>query len=190
MAELEGAWKRWEPELADPLSVIPPLRKRAPRLRGMEGRRVALFYNHKPKGARLLEIIGELLETAYGAHVVKSEFTKALDRPAEPSLVAAVARDVDLVIVGVGDSGSPSLLTVHDALEVERNGVPAVAVCTEPFGPGDAAMAAMRGAPHLGIAVVPHPVVTLDEAGLRSRAQVAVPRIVSLATAETPEPEK
>lgn len=173
---------RWQSELADPVPVDPPRRAQARRLSQLTRARIALFHNHKPKAARLLELIGELLHVSYGAQVAKVEFTGSLSAPAEPAFVASMARDVDLVIVGVGDSGSPSLLTVHDALEVERNSVPAVCVCTKPFGPGVAAMAAMRGAPHLGIALVSHPIVTLDDEGLRSRAKEAVPQIVSLAT--------
>jgi hypothetical protein len=45
-------------------------------------------------------------------------------------------------------------------------------------------MAAMRGAPHLGIALVSHPIVTLDDEGLRARADEAAPQILSLATGQ------
>lgn len=78
---------------------------------------------------------------------------------------------------------------MHDAVELERRGIPAVAICTEEFRHGGAAIAEMRGAPNYPFALVPHPLGVLDDEALAGRARVALPQVVEILTRHPQRPE-
>ena len=67
-----------------------------------------------------------------------------------------------------------------DAINFEKQGIPAVAVVTEPFIPTARAMAALNGLPGYPFVVVPHPFGSLDAATVRDRADAALARIEAL----------
>lgn len=71
---------------------------------------------------------------------------------------------------------------MHDGIELEKLGVPAVAICTEALVPGLEALKEMRGMCSYRYAVVPHPIGVLDEEGLRDRARRAAPQIAEIVT--------
>lgn len=63
-------------------------------------------------------------------------------------------------------------------MQLEAMGVPAIAICTEPFRSGAKAMAALGGMPDYPFAVVQHPIGSLKEAQLRERAVEAAPQVI------------
>ena len=67
-----------------------------------------------------------------------------------------------------------------DAINLEKQGIPAVAVVTEPFIPTAKAMAELNGMPGYPFVVVPHPFGSLDEAAVRERAELVLDRIEAL----------
>ena len=67
-----------------------------------------------------------------------------------------------------------------DAISFEKRGIPAAAVITEPFVPTAEAMSRLAGMPGYPVAVIPHPIGSLDEAALAARADAIVPRIEAL----------
>jgi hypothetical protein len=69
---------------------------------------------------------------------------------------------------------------VLDAINLEKQGIAAVAVVTEPFIPTANAMAELNGMPGYPFVVVPHPFGSLDEAAVRSRADAVLGRIEEL----------
>jgi hypothetical protein len=69
---------------------------------------------------------------------------------------------------------------VLDAITFEKQGVPAVAVITEPFRPTGEAMAALNGMAGYPFVVVPHPFGSLDDTAVRERADDAAARIERL----------
>lgn len=69
---------------------------------------------------------------------------------------------------------------MHDGLEVEKRGIPAVVVCTEEFESTGKAITEMRGAAGYPFVLVPHPIGVLDEATLKQRAKDALPQVVNL----------
>jgi len=69
---------------------------------------------------------------------------------------------------------------VLDAINLEKQGIPAVAVVTEPFIPTAHAMAELNGMPGYPFVVVPHPIGSLDEAAVRERAEAVLVRIEAL----------
>lgn len=69
---------------------------------------------------------------------------------------------------------------MHDGIEIERKGVPAVVICTEEFERTGKAISEMRGAAGYPFVVVPHPIGILDEKELSVRAEQAIDRVVEL----------
>jgi hypothetical protein len=69
---------------------------------------------------------------------------------------------------------------VLDAINFEKQGIPAVAVITEPFLLTGQAMAELNGMAGYPFVVVPHPFGSLDEATVRARADAALARIEEL----------
>ena len=67
-----------------------------------------------------------------------------------------------------------------DAINLEKQGIPAVAVVTEPFAQTAAVLAELNSMPGYPFVVVPHPFGSLDEAAVRSRADAALARIERL----------
>ena len=67
-----------------------------------------------------------------------------------------------------------------DAITLEKQGIPAVAVVTEPFILTGRAMAELNGLPGYPFVVVPHPFGSLDEAAVHARADAALARIEAL----------
>jgi hypothetical protein len=57
---------------------------------------------------------------------------------------------------------------------LERKGIPAVALCTEAFTGALAALASIHGRPDKEWARIPHPFGSLDDAGVRERAEFFV----------------
>jgi hypothetical protein len=69
---------------------------------------------------------------------------------------------------------------VHDGIELEKLGIPAVAIATEAFKPGLDALCEMRGMPNYSYAIVPHPIGPLPPDQLRERARLAAPQVADI----------
>jgi hypothetical protein len=69
---------------------------------------------------------------------------------------------------------------VLDAINFEKQGIPAVAVVTEPFVRTANALAELNGMPGYPFVVVPHPFGSLDDAAVWARADAALARIETL----------
>lgn len=67
-----------------------------------------------------------------------------------------------------------------DAILLERSGVPAVAICTEPFRMPAEAMAKTYGFPGFAYVLAPHPVASLTVAEVRERVAALAPRILEI----------
>jgi hypothetical protein len=68
--------------------------------------------------------------------------------------------------------------SVHDAVKLEGQGVPAAVLCTTPFLNAAAAHARLLGLPHLRAVEVPHPLVSLGPAEVRLRAELIAGAVV------------
>jgi hypothetical protein len=69
---------------------------------------------------------------------------------------------------------------VLDAIDLEKQGIPAVTVVTEPFARTANAVAELNGLAGYPFVVVPHPFGSLDEAAVWARADAALARIERL----------
>jgi hypothetical protein len=74
---------------------------------------------------------------------------------------------------------------VHDGITFERKGVPAAVICTEPFISSADAMAKLGGIPDYPYAVLPHPLGSLDDAGIRERASQVAPDVLRILLARS-----
>jgi len=62
---------------------------------------------------------------------------------------------------------------MHDGLELETRGVPAVVVCTEPFQSTAEAICSARGISGYDFAIVEHPIGCLTDSELSQRVEAA-----------------
>ncbi len=65
---------------------------------------------------------------------------------------------------------------------MERRGVPAVVVCSEPFVPTAKMMAKLQGLPKFGFGVIPHPVGSLSREGVKDRAHLVIDAVLEILT--------
>ena len=89
--------------LVDPTDERTAVRKAAPRLDGVKGKRAALLDNRKGNADRLLETVGRLLVERHGVAEVTPVQKFIYSRRAEPELLHRVAGDYDFVVAAVGD---------------------------------------------------------------------------------------
>lgn len=69
---------------------------------------------------------------------------------------------------------------MHDGITLEKAGVPAAVICTEPFVVTAHALAELMGMANYPIAVVPHPIGSLPLPELEARARLAAQQVRSL----------
>jgi hypothetical protein len=69
---------------------------------------------------------------------------------------------------------------VHDAISLEKRGIPAAVICTEPFASSADAMGMLGGIPGYPYVLLPHPLGSLDPDGLRERAVQAAPEVLQI----------
>ena len=67
-----------------------------------------------------------------------------------------------------------------DGILLERQGVPAVSICTDPFKLTAQAMARTYGFEGFEYVSIPHPVASLDAEGLRRRVEEMLPRVLEI----------
>ena len=69
---------------------------------------------------------------------------------------------------------------MHDAITLEKRGIPAAVICTEPFVSSAKAMSRMGGIPGYPFVVVPHPLWNLSPEELRGVAMRAAPEVLQI----------
>ena len=74
-----------------------------PRLRSLQGLRVALLENTKPNGAVLLQHVGRELQDNYGVREVRMFRKGYFGTPVEESVVQQILRNSDFAVAGIGD---------------------------------------------------------------------------------------
>ena len=69
---------------------------------------------------------------------------------------------------------------MHDAISLEKKGVPTVAVISEAFVGNANMVARLSGIPDYPYMVLPHPVSSLDEQGIQKLLTAYFPQILEL----------
>jgi hypothetical protein len=166
----------------------PETARLAPSLSSLAGARIAVLDNGKPNAAVVMTRAAETLAARVGATV--SLVTKKgpggqsanAAIPCAPDIFERVVNEADIVITGAADCGSCTAYSVHDAIELEKSGRPAVVVTTTKFDPIATTMAANFGLADTRILVLPHPLGGTDPDTLYSWADAATDRLIGLYT--------
>ena len=75
---------------------------RAPALASLDGVVVAMLWNNRPRGDRLLQGVASALERTYGARTVFRQKLR-VGTGAPPEVIAQVTAEAAAAVVGVGD---------------------------------------------------------------------------------------
>ena len=150
------------------------------RPQGLDGATIGIMHNCKPNGRELLSAIADLLCEEFSIkEVVAPVRSEGIMLPSVEQLDDLAAK-CDVVLSGLGDCGSCSACSLHVAIDFERRGVPAVAICTKPFVKSSQAMAARQGFEGYRFVMVEHPVSSLGPDEIRERAREALPQVLSI----------
>ena len=157
-------------------------------LPSLAGVRIAVLDNGKPNANVVMTRAAETLATRVGGTVSLVTKKGPGGRSANAAIPCAddiferVVNEADVVITGAADCGSCTAYSVHDAIELEKAGRPAVVVTTTKFEPIALTMASSFGLPDTRILVLPHPLGGTDEATLHTWADAATDRLIGLYT--------
>jgi hypothetical protein len=161
-------------------SDVVGLSQAAPRPESLDGATVGIMHNCKPNGRELMSAIADLLCARFSIkEVVDPVRSEGIMLPSVAQLDDLAAK-CDVVLSGLGDCGSCSACSLHVAIDFERRGVPAVAICTKPFLKSSQAMAARQGFEGYQFVMVEHPISSLGEAEIRDRALEALPQVLAI----------
>jgi hypothetical protein len=75
---------------------------------------------------------------------------------------------------------------VCDLVHLERRGIPAVGVATEPFADEAVEQARLLGMPDCRMVYIPHPVQLLTGGALAARADAVFPAVIAALTSARP----
>ena len=75
----------------------------APRLSGLQGKRVGLLDNSKSRASNMLDAVAAILHAQYGFSEVVRRHKPSASKPADPEMIHDLASSCDLVVAGVGD---------------------------------------------------------------------------------------
>ena len=144
------------------------------RLGSVNGVVVGLLDANKPYGDVVMEVIKGYLKHQ-GVKGFISEVKPVVTRPAPKDMIKRLAK-ADAVVLSFADCGSCSTALAMDQVNLEKMGVPTVAIVTDYFASHYARIAASLGAPYAPIIVVKHP---LGDAATREMAEEKAKGIVN-----------
>lgn len=156
--------------------------------RSLAGLRIAVLDNGKANADVVMSRAAETLAARTGAIV--SLVTKKGPRgesanaaiPLSPDIFERLRAEADVVITGAADCGSCTAYSVHDAIELEKVGLPTVVVTTTRFEPIAVTMSANLGLAEVRRLVLPHPIGGTDQPTLHRWADAAADSLISLFT--------
>ena len=160
----------------------------APSPSSLAGLRIGVLDNGKPNAVEVMSRAAETLAARTGATVsiVTKKGPHGLSAnaaiPCDPAQFQLVVDQADVVITGAADCGSCTAYSVHDAIELEKAGKPAVVVTTTKFEPIAVTLSASFGLADTRKLVLPHPIGGTDEPTLNDWADAAADRLISLFT--------
>jgi hypothetical protein len=147
----------------------------APRVELPADAHLTLIANGKPKAIEILQFLAEELRSWLPIGEVELYSKSSAGRPLEAHVAAELASRADLAIAALGDCGACSACSLHDAVQMERLGVPATLIITDVFTRSTAAHARTLGLASYHTVVLPHPVSTRSDERLRQLVHDAAP---------------
>jgi hypothetical protein len=152
----------------------------------LAGRRVAFVDNSKVNASFFLSRVSQMLVERFGI-VAGPTIRKAApkDRLAEKDFSEIAT--CDAVVQCFGDCGTSTSMSVADAVEIERRGIPTVTVFSTAFANAARIQAAGRGMPDLRLAKIPHPMHTASRELVTQRADKVIDALVDQLTKASSE---
>jgi hypothetical protein len=124
--------------------------------------------------------LAEILRRDHGVTNIKF-WRKGFPAKGAP-FIAEMAAETDVAISGVGHCGSSSPWSVIDAVNLEKAGVPTVALISRSFCPLGQIVARGEGHHGLPIVMLPHPIGEADQAKIAQKGVDAAAECVRLLT--------
>jgi hypothetical protein len=168
-----------DPTVAEDSPPIPP----APRLGDLASKRLGFVDNSKLNADLFLSRIAAELAGRFGV-VVGPVIRKFAPKDYLSEANIAELAKCDAVVQCFGDCGTSTSVSVADAVELERRGIPTVTVFSTAFAQAARNQAEGRGMRALHLVTVPHPMHTAPRAVVAERADKAVESIVGRLTRE------
>jgi hypothetical protein len=152
----------------------------AERPQSLKGLRIGLLDNGKEFSDVVLEALAEALRRDHGVTSIKF-WRKGFPAKGAP-FIAEMAAETDVAISGVGHCGSSSPWSVIDAVNLEKAGVPTVALISRSFCPLGQIVARGEGHHGLPIVMLPHPIGEADQDRIAQKGVDAAAECVRLLT--------
>jgi hypothetical protein len=155
--------------------------------RPLRGARLGLVCNGLGEAAALLEAVHRQLIQSAGVGDALMIHKPHHSVPPSAEDWQRLVTEADVVVVGFGGCGSCSTRAVRDAMELEWEGVPAVAIVHEDMLPGVNAMTRMSGMADFPSAVVGAPASSLcdwDQPLVEIVAKEVAPTVQSVLNGE------
>jgi len=152
----------------------------AERPKSLEGLRIALVDNTKFNSDVILQRVGDVLVSKYGAASYKLYRKRWPSVPATEEMLHDIKANCDVMVAGVGDCGSCSSGTVLDGILLEMRNIPSASIITHLFVNTSKAMSKQWGDPKYPFLVMEHPIANLSDDLLQQRVERIVPQIVEL----------
>jgi Fe-S cluster biogenesis protein NfuA len=146
---------------------------------GLAGQTVGLLWNGKPNGDIALRAIGTALESQFEG--LRTRFYSG-SIPCDRTLLEVVAAECSAVVACTADCGSCSSWMTHDAIALERAGVPAVIVVSKGFEEDVEASARAFALPDVQSVVVPEVYNNATEESSVQQSLDVVPAIIDRLT--------
>lgn len=158
-----------------------PIYPLAPRIAGIEGRRIGLLDNSKHNASIFLDEIERLLRAA-GAETVRRRKPSAA--ASAGAYLDELAESCDAIVNAYGDCGSCTSWCVHDSVDIERRNRPVATINTSEFASLGRFEAGALGIAGLPIVQIPHPVGSLPGEVVRGYAKVAFGDVIEAITGD------
>jgi hypothetical protein len=171
-----------DPTIGPAAAAAQPRPTLADRPESLSGLRLGLLANTKRNAEQFLADVGAELARQYGVVPVLATKKPNIVETAPADIMAQLADECDVVVVGVGDCGSCSASAVADGILLEQAGVPAAVIISDAFTVSADAMADLRGAAGYRYLTTPHPVANLTADGVQARAAQSVPAVAAMLT--------
>jgi hypothetical protein len=158
--------------LFDPCGLVDlTIAPRAPRHTKLDGLHLGVLDNSKWNANKLLRgasaALGENIMFAAVNYYVKHSFSK----DAAPELIKQISQENDIVLTAIGDCGSCCSCCIHDAIALEKLGVPSAAIITTEFVRETELIRRTLGMPDFQPVVIDHPVSSITPNEINERVR-------------------
>ena len=138
------------------------------RLKKIDETNIGLLSNAKKNADHFLRSVGDNLQTAADVSVSEVMY-KPTATSAAPDEIYEQLTKYDTVLTAYGDCGSCSSWTIHDAIHLEKAGIPTVVFCSEEFTTLCQFESENQSCPGLPIIEFEHPIADVEPEVVREK---------------------